>query len=174
MTVHPRALDYTQSFLSGVIPDEAELTAGQRVEPGRSYGFFTDTTLCIGCKACEVACKEWNALPADDLGLRGTSYDNTGDLSATTWRHVHFIEHIAENGECATTMPLPEQLADDERCLQALLAGALPGSPSDRGDFPHRVRYCGRAAGHLQWLRLFHAGLPIRRCRCQSGGWQGA
>jgi formate dehydrogenase iron-sulfur subunit len=105
MMVHPRALDYTQSFLSGVIPDEAELTAGQRVEPGRSYGFFTDTTLCIGCKACEVACKEWNALPADDLGLRGTSYDNTGDLSATTWRHVHFIEDIAENGERATAMP---------------------------------------------------------------------
>ena len=61
--------------------------------------------MCIGCKACEVACKEWNALPADDLGLRGTSYDNTGDLSATTWRHVHFIEHIAGNGERATTMP---------------------------------------------------------------------
>jgi formate dehydrogenase iron-sulfur subunit len=61
--------------------------------------------LCIRCKACEVACKEWNALPADDLGLRGTSYDNTGDLSATTWRHVHFIEHIAENVERATTMP---------------------------------------------------------------------
>ena len=39
------------------------------------------------------------------LGLRGTSYDNTGDLSATTWRHVHFIEHIAENGERATEMP---------------------------------------------------------------------
>ena len=105
MTVHPRALDYTQSFLPGVIPDEAELTAGQRVEPSRSYGFFTDTTLCIGCKACEVACKEWNALPADDLELRGTGYDNTGDPSATTWRHVHFIEHIAENGERATTMP---------------------------------------------------------------------
>ena len=101
MTIHPRALDYPQSFLSGVIPDEAELTAGQRVEPGRSYGFFTDTTLCIGCKAC----KEWNALPADDLGLRGTSHDNAGDLSATTWRHVYFIEHIAENGERATEMP---------------------------------------------------------------------
>jgi formate dehydrogenase iron-sulfur subunit len=37
MTVHPRPLDYPQSFLSSVIPDEAELTAGQRVEPGRSY-----------------------------------------------------------------------------------------------------------------------------------------
>ena len=77
---------------TGVIADEAELTAGVRIRPGRSYGFFTDTTLCIGCKACEVACKEWNNLPADDIGLTGHSYDNTGALSANTWRHVKFIE----------------------------------------------------------------------------------
>src|SRR5215510_10532046 len=84
---------------------EAELTASTRVEPGRSYGFFTDTTLCIGCKACEVACKEWNALPADDIGLTGQSYDNTGSLSATTWRHVAFIERISNaQVEVATTL----------------------------------------------------------------------
>jgi len=56
-------------------------------------GFFTDTTLCIGCKACEVACKQWNQLPADGYTFTGHSYDNTGALSATTWRHVAFIEH---------------------------------------------------------------------------------
>lgn len=56
-------------------------------------GFFTDTTLCIGCKACEVACKQWNQLPADGYKLTGHSYDNTTMLSATTWRHVAFIEH---------------------------------------------------------------------------------
>lgn len=55
-------------------------------------GFFTDTTLCIGCKACEVACKQWNQLPADGYKLTGMSYDNTAALSATTWRHVAFIE----------------------------------------------------------------------------------
>jgi len=56
-------------------------------------GFFTDTSGCIGCKACEVACKEWNAIPADgSLELLGTSYDNTGALGASTWRHVAFIE----------------------------------------------------------------------------------
>src|SRR3954447_20976621 len=93
--VHPRARDYPSSFLPGVIPHEAELTAGVVIEPGKRYGFFTDTTLCIGCKACEVACKEWNLLPADDLKLRGHSYDNTGDLGALTWRHVHFIEQIS-------------------------------------------------------------------------------
>jgi formate dehydrogenase iron-sulfur subunit len=93
MDMHPRTQEFTGSDLPGVIPDEAELTAGVRIQPGRSYGFFTDTTLCIGCKACEVACKEWNNLPADKLGLTGDSYDNTGNLSASTWRHVAFIEH---------------------------------------------------------------------------------
>ena len=57
-------------------------------------GFFTDTTVCIGCKACEVACKQWNDLPADGAraGAKGASYDYTGGLSASTWRHVHFVE----------------------------------------------------------------------------------
>jgi len=55
-------------------------------------GFFTDTSVCIGCKACEVACKEWNEVPADITGFSGQSYDNTLDLGANTWRHVAFIE----------------------------------------------------------------------------------
>src|SRR6478752_4197938 len=62
--------------------------------PGEARkGFFTDTSLCIGCKACEVACKEWNSLPAErPLQLTGESFDNTSRLSADTWRHVAFIE----------------------------------------------------------------------------------
>ncbi|RVX42328.1 formate dehydrogenase iron-sulfur subunit [Nonomuraea polychroma] len=55
-------------------------------------GFFTDTSVCIGCKACEVACKEWNAVPDDGLTFTGMSYDNTVSLGADTWRHVAFIE----------------------------------------------------------------------------------
>jgi formate dehydrogenase iron-sulfur subunit len=59
-------------------------------------GFFTDTSVCIGCKACEVACKEWNGVPeAGGLDLLGMSYDNTGDLGSNTWRHVAFIEQPA-------------------------------------------------------------------------------
>jgi formate dehydrogenase iron-sulfur subunit len=62
-------------------------------EGAERMGFFTDTTTCIGCKACEVACKQWNDLPADhhEFG-RGGSYDHTGELSASTWRHVRFVE----------------------------------------------------------------------------------
>ena len=57
-------------------------------------GFFTDTTLCIGCKACEVACKQWNQLPADGFNWTGNSYDNTSALSSATWRHVAFVEQF--------------------------------------------------------------------------------
>ena len=55
-------------------------------------GFFTDTSVCIGCKACEVACKEWNNVPEDCLKFLPSSYDHTGELGANTWRHVAFIE----------------------------------------------------------------------------------
>jgi formate dehydrogenase iron-sulfur subunit len=68
--------------------------------PGaQRMGFFTDTTTCIGCKACEVACKQWNDLPADGSVFRkGGSYDHTGSLSANTWRHVRFVETLQPEG----------------------------------------------------------------------------
>jgi formate dehydrogenase iron-sulfur subunit len=65
--------------------------AGYSEHPQR-VGFFTDTSVCIGCKACEVACKEWNMVPDDGFNLLGMSFDNTGMLGANTWRHVAFIE----------------------------------------------------------------------------------
>ena len=73
--------------MSGVADGHA--TYGTGAQP--RMGFFTDTTVCIGCKACEVACKEWNAVPDDGFAFAGSSYDNTGALSANTWRHVAFI-----------------------------------------------------------------------------------
>jgi formate dehydrogenase iron-sulfur subunit len=58
-------------------------------------GFFTDTTVCIGCKACEVACKQWNQLPDDGMFFSGMSYDNSVALGGNTWRHVEFVERQA-------------------------------------------------------------------------------
>ena len=68
-------------------------------------GFFTDTSVCIGCKACEVACKEWNHVPEDGINLLGMSYDNTGGLGASTWRHVAFIEQIKRPGDAVPGLP---------------------------------------------------------------------
>jgi len=73
----------------------ASFDLGTRAYGGEArprVGFFTDTSICIGCKACEVACKEWNQIPASPQGFTGESYDNTIDLGADTWRHVAFIE----------------------------------------------------------------------------------
>ncbi len=75
------------------------------VDPPPRMGFFTDTSVCIGCKACEVACKEWNGVPDDGFNLLGMSYDNTGGLTANSWRHVAFIEQPAHGGTAGTTVP---------------------------------------------------------------------
>jgi formate dehydrogenase iron-sulfur subunit len=80
----------TSNRLSGPLDDVAG-DAGHVAHPPR-VGFFTDTSICIGCKACEVACKEWNLIPDDGFQLLGMSLDNTGNLGASSWRHVAFIE----------------------------------------------------------------------------------
>jgi formate dehydrogenase iron-sulfur subunit len=87
--------------------------AGYPEHPGR-VGFFTDTSVCIGCKACEVACKEWNALPDPGAGLgglTGMSYDNTAALGADSWRHVAFIEQ-----------PVPAPVGDGQGTTRWLMA----------------------------------------------------
>ena len=173
MPVHPRALDYTSSHLDGMIPDEAELTAGVKIEPGKPYGFFTDTTLCIGCKACEVACKEWNNLPADALHLTGHELRQHGralrhDLAPCRLHRKIAAAGRGSDGAAPPNGALPERLADDERCVQALPQCAVPGSLPDRGAVPHRVRHRRGAAGYLQWLRLLRAGLPVRGRRASA------
>jgi formate dehydrogenase iron-sulfur subunit len=86
----------------GATIEPGPLAGMEVVDPppaGEPMGFFTDTTLCIGCKACEVACKQWNGLPADGMSWSGRSYDNTLHLSATTWRHVSFTEQVLPGGD---------------------------------------------------------------------------
>jgi formate dehydrogenase iron-sulfur subunit len=92
------------NHLSGPELDPAR-SAGHPDPPER-VGFFTDTSVCIGCKACEVACKEWNAIPDDGMQLSGMSYDNTQGLGASTWRHVAFIEQKVPEPEGRTELSL--------------------------------------------------------------------
>ncbi len=91
--------------------------------PQPAMGFFTDTSLCIGCKACEVACKQWNQLPAKDPVWTGSSYDNTGALSAIAWRHVQFIEQIGRSS-APPALPLFEN-----RIAEAKTNGTIPQTP---------------------------------------------
>lgn len=95
-------------------------------------GFFTDTSVCIGCKACEVACKEWNLVPEDGLNFTGMSFDNTGGLDANSWRHVAFIEQREPLGHQETG------LGRRETVDLGMPSFELPGAsapPEERGDF---------------------------------------
>jgi formate dehydrogenase iron-sulfur subunit len=90
-------------------------------EAKERVGFFTDTSVCIGCKACEVACKEWNKVPEDPLGFTGESYDNSGDLGANRWRHVAFIEQRVPVGvEDAAPDSFVQEAARQELTEQGL------------------------------------------------------
>jgi hypothetical protein len=92
-------------------------------------------------------------LPANDIGLCGTSYDNTGELSATTWRHVHFIEHIAKNGERATEMP-PFQsnwLVMSDVCKHCSPAPCLEACPTARLRLWCTHTRCGSADAVSRW-----------------------
>ena len=127
--------------------------AGYGEHPPR-MGFFTDTSVCIGCKACEVACKEWNACPRTGWSCSACPTTTPAALGATTWRHVAFIEQIGRPGE---RRPAPDAgsaagarlggrlpLADVHRRVQALHRRGLPGRLPDRRADAHRVRHGGR------------------------------
>ncbi|HUF24373.1 MAG TPA: 4Fe-4S dicluster domain-containing protein [Vicinamibacterales bacterium] len=95
----------------------------------KTTAFLTDSTLCIGCKACEVACKEWNDVPSTGYAWSGHSYDNTGALGHSTWRHVKFVESpCTDNRQPATGNP-SWQFSSDV-CKHCEHAGCLEGCPT--------------------------------------------
>src|SRR5438105_10971727 len=93
-------------------------------------GFLTDSTLCIGCKACEVACKEWNGIGDDGLNWSGHSYDNTGALGHSTWRHVKFVEGGPQPGLGASSAESPSWTFSSDVCKHCANAGCLEACPT--------------------------------------------
>ncbi|MBV9660786.1 MAG: 4Fe-4S dicluster domain-containing protein, partial [Acidimicrobiales bacterium] len=108
-------------------------------------GFFTDTSVCIGCKACEVACKEWNGVPDDGLNLLGMSFDNTGMLGANSWRHVAFIEQ-------------PTRLGHQDAGVAGLPVGPS-SAPQVAGVISAQMRRAERGGGELG-TSAWEPGLP--------------
>ena len=87
--------------------------------------FLTDSTLCIGCKACEVACKEWNDIAEDGLNYTGFSYDNTGAVGHSTWRHVKFIEAAPQVGSGGNAPDQASWAFSSDVCKHCEVAGCL-------------------------------------------------
>jgi formate dehydrogenase iron-sulfur subunit len=92
--------------------------------------FLTDSTLCIGCKACEVACKEWNNLDGDGLHWTGFSYDNTAAVGASTWRHVKFVEQPPTPGFGGNAGEQASWTFSSDVCKHCEVAGCLEACPT--------------------------------------------
>ena len=141
------------------------------IRSGKTYGFFTDTTLCIGCKACEVACKQWNQLPDDGFAFTGMSYDNTGRLGASTWRHVTFLEQRAELPGQGTPRDGVER---KEQAFSVLRApGQLePTSPLAESILPTRIETpvplgaTAQALSKFSWLMMSDVCKHCERAGC--------
>jgi formate dehydrogenase iron-sulfur subunit len=128
-------------------PDAGYVDAPPRV------GFFTDTSICIGCKACEVACKEWNAIPDDGFNLLGQSYDNTGGLSANSWRHVAFIEQPAAPIDVlAAPVEVPAAPIDALAAASALSPSTTQFLGMPMSDLPGRTVDAPRS--DFRWLMM--------------------
>lgn len=168
-------MGYLARQLSGATDPARD--AGWQEAPERK-GFFTDTSICIGCKACEVACKEWNGIPLDGLAITGNSYDNTGDLGASTWRHVAFVEQsrerieaARESGQRLVDLGMPALPVVEERAPASLETTAPP--PAGYGTLPAPIEGHGPAltdmlaekaeveAGGTGRLGLTVDGVPI-------------
>ena len=113
---------------------QGSLSSNQRrhahVQEGTAVGFFTDATTCIGCKACEVACKEWNDVPATESTFSGCSYDNTLGLGHSTWRHVKFLEVDRRLGHQVTGEDPFAWLFVSDVCKHCEEAGCLEACPT--------------------------------------------
>src|SRR5215213_6014370 len=122
--------------------------------PHEPMGFYTDTTVCIGCKACEVACKEWNQLPASNGGqneMSGDSYDNTRQLDGIHWRHVKFVEqfNVADPNRAGGRWLLMSDVCKhcvQAGCLEVCPTGAIIRTEFDtvvvQSDVCNGCRYC--------------------------------
>jgi formate dehydrogenase iron-sulfur subunit len=129
----PQAPELQVQHQPGLADIEPGLVEGLKLVRGPTamepMGFFTDTSLCIGCKACEVACKQWNALPADGMRWSGQSYDNTLHLSETTWRHVAFVEEATGNDAAPNGHPV-RWLFNSDVCKHCTAAPCQESCPT--------------------------------------------
>jgi formate dehydrogenase iron-sulfur subunit len=111
-------------------------------------GMFVDTSICMGCKACQVACKEWNSLRGTPsrfetvdnslkaVNFTGDSYDNTGQMTAYDWRRVRFIESFPADRSSGAWYMMSDSC---KHCVQAGCLNVCPTHAITRTDLGNVV-----------------------------------
>ncbi len=85
-------------------------------------GFLVDTSRCIGCRSCQVACKQWNKLESDKTGNQGT-FENPRDLTPALYNRIRFVEKADPQGDMSWRFL-------NERCMHCGDAGCMKVCPS--------------------------------------------
>ena len=104
-----------------ILRRSATTTPSTQVRDTIEVAKLIDVTTCIGCKACQVACSEWNDIRAE-VGTNIGVYDNPTDLSAKVWTVMRFSE-TEENGKL-------EWLIRKDGCMHCADPGCLKSCPS--------------------------------------------
>jgi formate dehydrogenase iron-sulfur subunit len=93
-----------------------------------SKAMLIDLTRCIGCRSCQVACKQWNALPAEITQQTGT-YENPPRLSAQTWTRVQ-VREVEQDGKFVWSFAKRQCMhCQEPACAAACIVGALRKTP---------------------------------------------
>ncbi len=101
----------------------SSLTPAPRVrDHQQEVAKLIDVTTCIGCKACQVACSEWNDI-RDEVGHNVGVYDNPADLTAKSWTVMRFSE-VEEHGRL-------EWLIRKDGCMHCADPGCLTACPAE-------------------------------------------
>jgi formate dehydrogenase beta subunit (EC 1.2.1.2) len=148
-----------------IIARSATTTVPPSVRQLEEVAKLIDTTKCIGCKACQVACSEWNEL-RDEVGHNHGTYDNPQDLTAETWTLMRFTEHERDDGNL-------EWLIRKDGCMHCADPGCLKACPEPGRDHQARQRHRRLQPGPLHRLRLLHHRLPVQHPAHLAEGPQG-
>jgi Fe-S-cluster-containing dehydrogenase component len=140
-------------------------------------GMLFDATLCVGCRACQTACKDANGLPADTEAVPGGLYDAPLDLNGSTKNVIK----LAVEGDASTYMKMQCMHCADPSCVSVCMAGALHKLPNgvvayDKG-LCVGCRYCQVACPFNVPKFQWHTAVPVivkcELCRDRRDGKQG-
>ncbi len=134
--------------------------AGEDTQRESTVCKLIDTTTCIGCKACEVACVEWNDMPFSPTTMDNT-YQTMPDTRWNYWNLILFNEHEREDGSL-------QWLMRKHQCMHCAEPGCLEACPSDGAIVQYIERSRGFSAGSLHRLRLLHYRLPVQHSQTEQ------